>query len=87
MVVTGRVQGVCFRYWTRQKALALGLSGWVRNRQDGSVEAEFCGADRPVNEMLRLCRKGPDAALVQQARINILLEPAENTGFSILATR
>ena len=45
VVVTGMVQGVGYRAWTEEQALALGLDGWVRNRRDGSVEAIVAGAD------------------------------------------
>lgn len=86
-MISGRVQGVCYRYWTRQNADRLGLAGWVRNRQDGTVEAVFSGVGEQVDEMLRLCRRGPDAAFVTRVNINLCAEPAENAGFSILATR
>ncbi len=87
VIISGRVQGVCYRYWTQQKARELGLTGWVRNRYDGSVEAEFCGKKAQVDEMLRMCRTGPGSAFVENTRINILSEPVEYTGFSILPTR
>lgn len=62
--VTGGVQGVGFRDWTRRAALALGLAGWVRNRRDGSVEAQFSGPEAAVADMLARCRVGPRAATV-----------------------
>ena len=49
--VTGRVQGVCFRYATREEALRLGLGGWVRNRADGSVELKNEGEATTVNAL------------------------------------
>ena len=52
VVITGRVQGVCFRAWAQDNARALGLDGWVRNRRDGAVEALFSGAASQVFEML-----------------------------------
>ena len=55
--IKGRVQGVGFRYWTEGVATGLGLSGWVRNRRDGSVEAVFSGPTDTVAEMLERCRK------------------------------
>lgn len=61
-VVSGRVQGVGFRYWTRRKAEALGLTGWVRNRHDGTVEALFTGPEAAVAEMLTAIRRGPRLA-------------------------
>ncbi len=62
--ITGRVQGVAFRYWTRGEATALGLSGWVRNEADGSVEALFAGDPAAVAEMVGRCHSGPPAARV-----------------------
>ena len=64
LVIGGRVQGVGFRAWMQEKALALGISGWVRNRVDGSVEALVAGDVAAVEELLRLCRRGPRMAEV-----------------------
>jgi len=64
VLIKGTVQGVGFRYWTRRAATARGLQGWVRNRRDGSVEAVFAGAEQSVADMVKLCRRGPDAASV-----------------------
>jgi len=69
VVITGRVQGVCFRVWAKENAVALGLDGWVRNRRDGAVEALFSGAASQVFEMLARCRKGPPAAFVSDVAI------------------
>lgn len=63
-IITGRVQGVSFRAWTRAEAIARGLSGWVRNRSDGAVEALFAGPAPAVDAMLARCRDGPAAARV-----------------------
>lgn len=62
--IRGRVQGVWYRGWTVDQATTLGLSGWVRNRQDGSVEAIFRGPEHAVHDMVRLCAKGPPTARV-----------------------
>ena len=62
--IEGRVQGVWFRAWTVDQATARGLSGWVRNRRDGSVEAIFRGPEHAVHDMVRVCAKGPPAARV-----------------------
>lgn len=62
--ISGRVQGVGFRYATRAAAVQLGLSGWVRNLHDGSVEAFFCGDDDALEQMLDWCRTGPPMAAV-----------------------
>jgi len=67
--IEGMVQGVAYRAWTERAAGGLGLSGWVRNRRDGSVEALFCGSDEAVDRMLALCREGPPAARVTEVRV------------------
>ena len=64
LVIAGRVQGVGFRAWMQEHARALGLSGWVRNRVDGTVEALVAGEVAAVEELLRLCRRGPRMAQV-----------------------
>ena len=62
--VTGRVQGVGYRAWVEHRARAQGLEGWVRNRNDGSVEALFSGPADAVADMIALCRHGPSSARV-----------------------
>ena len=69
LLITGRVQGVCYRAWTAEKAHALGLSGWVRNRRGGAVEAVFAGPEEQVQAMIILCRRGPPSALVEAIEI------------------
>ena len=68
-VITGTVQGVWFRAWTMQEASARNLDGWVRNRRDGSVEALFAGPADVVDEMLKACHSGPDAARVADVTV------------------
>ncbi len=64
VVISGRVQGVWYRGWTVDEARARGLSGWVRNCRDGTVEAVFQGAPEAVDAMVAACRTGPPAARV-----------------------
>ncbi|HJO97882.1 MAG: acylphosphatase [Rhodospirillales bacterium] len=81
----GRVQGVWFRAWTTEQAVARGLNGWVRNRADGTVEALFAGPADVVEDMIAACRQGPPAAQVT----SVTTEPAEDpgeTGFRQLPT-
>lgn len=63
-IISGRVQGVSFRAWTREQAENLGLNGWVRNRQDGTVEALIAGDDSKVQAMLTRLHEGPSIARV-----------------------
>lgn len=62
--VTGHVQGVAYRAWCRGVATARGLRGWVRNRDDGSVEAVIAGPEEVVEDMLTAMGEGPGAARV-----------------------
>ena len=78
VIVSGRVQGVWFRGWTCEQARALGLTGWVRNRRDGSVEAVFAGPPAAVDQMVAACRQGPPAARVDA----VSASPASDPGLS-----
>ncbi len=62
--ITGRVQGVGYRHWTKLRATRAGLTGFVRNRSDGSVEAVFTGPEDEVDDMVLRCRVGPRGAEV-----------------------
>jgi acylphosphatase len=73
--ISGKVQGVFFRAYTRDKALELGLKGWVRNMRDGRVEAVFEGEKDMVDEMLRWCHEGSPYASVRDVEVH-LEEPA-----------
>ena len=68
--VTGRVQGVFFRAWTRDEAQTLGLRGWVRNCSDGSVEAYLEGEEAAVEQMIERMRSGPPSAKVENLKIS-----------------
>jgi acylphosphatase len=83
--IEGRVQGVWYRGWAMAQAQELGLSGWVRNRQDGSVEALVSGPESRLRAMIERCRRGPPAARVDR----VLEEPADEParpGFRQLPT-
>jgi len=83
--ITGRVQGVGYRHWTNLRASRAGLTGFVRNRGDGSVEAVFSGLKHDVDDMVLRCKVGPRGAGVKDVRV----EPwngATFDGFSILPT-
>ena len=67
--VEGRVQDVGYREFTRRRALRLGISGWVRNRSDGTVEALLRGAAGDVEAILAAMREGPRGARVNNLRI------------------
>ncbi|WP_417831543.1 acylphosphatase [Terasakiella sp.] len=73
--ITGRVQGVWYRAWTRETALTLEIDGWVRNRMDGSVEALIHGEEDKLTKLIELCRKGPPAAKVD----DVIVTPCDET--------
>ncbi|TIL66774.1 acylphosphatase [Mesorhizobium sp.] len=80
----GRVQGVSFRVWTRTEAERLGLSGWVRNEEDGSVTALIVGADGAVSTMLDRLWKGPTGASVSSVTSQDVDAGQEPNGFRII---
>lgn len=81
VVVHGRVQGVYYRASTVTEAHARGLAGWVRNRENGDVEAVFEGPRHAVDGMLAWCRIGPQHARVEN--VDVTWEPpAGERGFS-----
>jgi acylphosphatase len=67
--ISGRVQGVGFRFYMERKARELNVSGWVRNRRDGSVEAVVQGAPEVVEAMIAWARRGPSSAVVSDVKI------------------
>jgi acylphosphatase len=81
-VVHGRVQGVWFRETTRRRAEAHGVSGWVRNRDDGAVEAWLEGDPDDVDAMIGFLRLGPPAAQVERVEVEEVA-PAGIEGFSV----
>jgi acylphosphatase len=79
--IIGRVQGVFFRESTRQHANQLGVTGWVRNRLDGSVEALVQGDAIAVEAMVAWARRGPDAARVDHVEVETLRDEADYRSF------
>lgn len=82
VIVTGGVQGVGYRWSTMERAEGLGLSGWVRNRSDGAVEAELEGPGADVEQLLAWMSEGPPSARVTGLQVTELA-PAGGSGFMI----
>ena len=83
-VVSGRVQGVYYRAATRDRALSLGLDGWVRNLPDGRVELVVSGEPAAVETLVAWLWQGPPAAAVSSVALEPETGPVDR-GFSILA--
>ena len=86
VVISGRVQGVAYRAWTQGAALELGLTGWVRNRRDGTVEASFCGDADLVDEMIRRCHSGPRLAHAEAVTVEDVPDEPRPTAFEVRET-
>jgi acylphosphatase len=69
VIISGRVQGVWFRVSTKEKADQLGITGWVKNNNDGNVEALFEGEKKNLQEMISWCHNGPSNAIVENVKI------------------
>jgi acylphosphatase len=85
LVIAGRVQGVGYRDWMVAEAAVLGVSGWVRNRVDGRVEALVAGEAEAVDRLVEVCRRGPRLAAVGDIATEAAGPPA-TPGFHRLPT-
>jgi acylphosphatase len=83
VIIEGIVQGVFFRAHTQKEAQHLGVSGWVKNRHDGTVEALFEGDQERVQTMINWCHAGPPHALVDNVNISWGDYTGEYSGFSV----
>lgn len=82
-VITGRVQGVGFRYFTQDAARREGLRGFVRNHDDGTVEAVAEGESEALERFERAIRRGPSRSRVEQVMIDDVEPLLSSTGFEI----
>lgn len=71
VIISGMVQGVCFRYETVAQAQNSGITGWVMNRFDGKVEAVFEGKKDAVERIVRWCHEGPSGAVVRDVDVEL----------------
>jgi acylphosphatase len=84
ITVKGRVQGVFYRQSTLDKARSLGLVGWVRNQNDGSVALQATGPREVITALIAWCHQGPPSARVDEVEVKWLDEPAEYGKFDIV---
>ena len=69
IVISGKVQGVGFRYWLHQVAVQKNINGWVKNKISGEVEALLIGNDTEINKLIKLCKKGPPLSQVTNIEV------------------
>ena len=69
IVISGKVQGVGFRYWLHKAAIQRNIDGWVRNKISGEVEALIIGNNMAVNNLIKLCAKGPPLSKVTKIEV------------------
>ena len=84
IVITGKVQGVGFRYWLYQIANEKNVYGWVKNINTNEVEAVFLREEKKVDEIIKLCRKGPTSSNVVSVKIEDYQQEYTNKSFDIL---
>jgi len=82
-IITGKVQGVWFRVETQQAARSQGVTGWVRNKMDGSVEAVFEGDEADIQATLSWCHNGPPHARVDEVAVTWQAYTGKHTDFKV----
>jgi len=82
--IKGKVQGVFFRSWTHTTALGLGLKGWVKNLEDGRVEAMFEGEKAMIEQMIEKCKEGSRASEVTHVDVMWEEEDGEFVDFKVI---
>ena len=84
IIVTGTVTGVGFRWWLYQKANERNVYGWVRNKTNNEVEAVLLGHEKDVDDIMKLCRKGPTSSNVESIKIEDYQQEYFKKSFDIL---
>ncbi len=86
IIISGKVQGVGFRYWLYQNSKERNVYGWVKNKFNGDVEAVLIGDYKNVDEILKLCKKGPLSSKVTYIKIQNYEQEYPKKSFNILGT-
>ena len=84
IVITGKVQGIGFRYWLYKAAIQRNIDGWVRNKISGEVEALIIGNDENVNDLIKLCEKGPIFSKVTKVKVQNYQKEYSKKSFYII---
>ena len=86
LIISGKVQGVGFRYWLQSISTKLNAQGWVRNLKTGEVEALVVGEDQTIEEIINQCKSGPDSSFVKKVQISDTDEEYNKNYFEIYPT-
>ena len=70
LVISGKVQGVGFRYWLQSIAIKKNIFGWVKNKISGNVEVLIAGNKKEIEDLIKLCKKGPPSSKVDYVKVN-----------------
>ena len=84
IVITGKVQGVGYRYWLYKKAIERNVVGWVRNKVSGEVEALLVGNDVDINNLIQMCKKGSPLSKVTKIKVQNYQEEFIKESFNII---
>ena len=84
LVISGRVQGVGFRHWLQRKAEEKNIFGWVKNKIEGDVEALIIGNEKEINDLIKLCEKGPLSSNVDRVKISEYKKDYLKKSFNII---
>jgi len=86
IVITGKVQGVGFRYWLYKAAKQRNIDGWVRNKISGEVEALLIGNEMEIDNLIKLCKKGPPSSKVAKIEVQNYQKEHFGKSFEIINT-
>ena len=84
IIIIGKVQGVGFRYWLYEAAIQKNIYGWVKNKVSGEVEALLIGSEVKINNLIKLCKKGPPLSEVKKIIVNNYEKEYLNKSFNII---
>jgi len=84
IIITGKVQNVGYRYWLYKEAIEKNISGWVRNKISGEVEALVIGNDTDINNLIQMCEKGSPLSKVTKIKVQNYQEEFTKESFNII---
>ena len=86
IVITGKVQGIGFRYWLYKAAIQRNIDGWVRNKISGEVEALLIGNEVKIDNLIKLCKRGPPSSKVTKIEVQNYQKEHFRKSFEIINT-